>query len=300
MSFYDGKGGGDDGFVIDLGETTEVMGLFHRALMDRRHPIPWEEFDREAYEPALLEEARRQWAQRSVAEYQSTAQFAQLLHRLTLIGAPVEMIGAATRLATDECRHAELCARFADCMGGHDDVRVRGGLSLYEPRDGGDGGGELFLACYQTILTVCCFGETLSVPILRALYTVATDPVAERCASLIAGDEEYHERFGWEALAVMTGSLSEAQRQVVTGGLPGLMGHFERVCFGDPERVEALVDQELVLEPGEAPNLGTLQAEEYAFIFYATMESTILPRLAELGYPAQAAWAARRRSSQQR
>ena len=90
MSFYDANAD-HDGFPVDLQPTTELIGRFHRTLMDRQHDLSWV-FDESAYTLEELENARFQWSHRAVAEYESTAQFAQLLHRLTLLGAPLELL----------------------------------------------------------------------------------------------------------------------------------------------------------------------------------------------------------------
>ena len=271
-------------FAIDLEPTTELLGRFHRTLIDRRVEVPWSAFDASSYSPALVEHARRHWAGRAVAEYQSTAQFAQLMHRLTLIGAPVELIGAATRLITDECRHAELCAKMADLLGGRlgYDVPARGMSILDEERDP-------WIAIAKTVLNVCCFGETLSIPMLEALTIVASDPTPQAIARQIASDEEYHSRYGWEVMTWLMPRLDDDQRARLKASLPPMLSHFERVCAGSPDMLEALAGQEIEIEP-EDPNLGTLTDEQYAAIFYHTLDAQILPSLEALGFEALDAW----------
>jgi hypothetical protein len=281
VSFYDPRAQ-RDGFPVDLQPTTDLLARFHRTIMDRRHDLDWS-FDAGAFTTEQIELARAQWSHRAVAEYESTAQFAQLLHRLTRMGAPIEIIGAATRLATDECRHAELCAKLAELFGGNSGTVTQGGLSLYDDLD------DPMLQCVMTILAVCCFGETLSVPMFRALTVVTTEPVARRVVEVIAGDEEYHSRFGWSALGWFVAEMTDEQKTAVADRLPGLMSHFESVCFGSPEVLDHLSNTEFAVEPGE-PNLGTLPEEGYAAIFYATMDETIIPQLDELGFDGLAAW----------
>jgi len=273
-------------FAIDLGQTTELLARFHRKLMDRQAP-PWDDFDASAYDEETREHARRQWAGRAVAEYASTAHFAQLIHRLTLLGAPIELIGAATRLCQDECRHAELCARMADLLGGREDCPV--GPERLSLRDGEP---DALLAVYFTILEVCCFGEVLSVPMLRSMEIVADDPLAKAIVNIIGNDEEYHARFGWEALAALTDRLTDVQRARVQESLRISMGHFERVCIGSPEVIERLAGQEIEIAPRPG-NLATLEDVEYAAIFYDTMQGEIMPKLADLGFDPQEAWRTR-------
>lgn len=274
----------DEGFEIDLTSTTEIIGRFHRNLMDRRE-IDWDAFDADRYDDETLERAREEWSMRATAEYYSTAQFAQLLHRLCQVGAPVEMIGASTRLATDECRHAELCAKLADCVGGREGFDVDPDqLSLYDDTD------DDWLAVYRTILQVCGFGETISVPVLQAMHVVANDPVAEDVAEIIAADEGYHMNFGWEALEWMTPRLDDDQWQVVRESLPEMFASFERVCAGSPDALRELAGDELTVEQDDEPNLGMLSETQYAAIFYHCIEEDIIPRLEELGFDAMGAW----------
>lgn len=273
-------------FPIDLAETTELLARFHRRLMDRQAP-DWDSFEPESYDPATREHARREWAGRSVAEYASTAQFAQLIHRLTLVGAPVELIGAATRLVQDECRHAELCARMADLLGGRRGYDVPAfRLALHTDVE------DHFLAIYRTILDVCCFGEVLSVPMLRSIELVAADPLAKTIANIIGNDEEYHARFGWEALTALTRKLDGERRVIIQEGLRESMGHFERICVGSPELIKRLAGEQIEIAEREG-NLGTLTHLEYAAIFYDTMDGEIIPNLEALGFDAMAAWNSR-------
>jgi hypothetical protein len=279
-----------DEMAVDLSTTTPTLGRFHRKLMDRGAAPAWEGFDRSRYEAGLVERARREWAHRAVAEYHSTAQFAQLLHRLTLLGAPIELIGAACRLPVDECRHAELCSRMADLLGGREGHPIRSsGLALYGDVEREHG--EL-LACVLTVLMVCCFGETLSVPMLEAIHVVSTDEVPARVAQIIGADEGYHASFGWEALGWMLPKLSAAQRGVLEAELPASMAHFERTSGAGPKMLERLAGGAVEIERGE-PNLGTLELEQYGAIFYHTMEEEILPGLERLGLDARGAWASR-------
>ena len=282
MSFTDTFREG--GFAIDLDSTTEIIGRFHRKLMDRRE-IDWESFDRERYDDETVDRARRDWAARATAEYYSTSQFGQLLHRLCRVGAPLEMIGASTRLATDECRHAELCARLADELGGRQGYDVGSEeISLYDDLD------DEWLAIYLTILQVCGFGETISVPVLQAMCVVANDPIAERVSEIIAADEGYHMNFGWEALEWLTPRLDDDQRQEVRESLPRLFAGFERVCSGGADAVEDLAGQEVVIEEDTEPNLGSLSRAQYGAIFYDCLENEIFPRLENLGFDPMAAW----------
>lgn len=275
------------GFAINLESTTEILERFHRKLMNRRE-LDWESLRGEDYQEGVRAQARREWSYRAVAEYYSTSQFGQLTHRLCLIGAPVELIGASTRLAMDECRHAELCARVADRLGGRQGYNVgEESLAVYNEME------DQFLATYLSILQLCCFGETLSVPVLRAMGVVTNHEVIEKICEIIGTDEGYHMNFGWEALTWMTPRLTEEQFHQARIRLPLMAAGFERVFRGGPEILEELAGRDLEIEEDEKPNLGSLNEWQYAGLFYFCMETEILPRLDALGFDAGLIWAER-------
>ena len=278
-------------FPIALEPTTELLGRFHRVLMERRPEIPWDQFDPERYDPELVEFSRHQWAGRAVAEYHSTAQFAQLIMRLTHLGAPIELIGAATRLITDECRHAELCARMADLLGGRGDHHVtHRGLSLLAEES------DPWLQIAFSVLEVCCFGETLSIPMLESIELVATDETPRAIAKIISADEAYHARYGWEVMSWLVPKLNAKQRARIQARLPTTFAHFERVLGASPKVLEGLAGQDVEIEPAtlnSPPNLGTLSMLQYAAIFYHTVQEQLLPQLEALGFDAAGAWGQR-------
>lgn len=277
-------------FVIELEQTTPLLTRFHRTLMDRRQELPFDQFEVGAYDAEIVEHARHQWAGRAVAEYMSTAQFAQLIHRLTLVGAPLELIGAASRLVTDECRHAELCAQMADVLGGRQGHEVtRRGLSLFEEED------DPWLTIALTVLEVCCFGESLSIPMLESISLASSDPLPQAIAKIISTDEEYHARYGWEVLSWLCPKLNDTQRLQIQTRLPSIMAHFEHILGASREVLDQLAGQDVDIEPGDddLPNLGTLSLLQYAAIFYHTMQERILPSLEELGFDAYLAWGQR-------
>src|SRR4029077_14846660 len=82
--------------------------------------IPWERFDRDAYpEPALALAAQ---AQRALAsgEYAAIDLFGHLASALALHGAPLDIVTAATRIPSDEARHADYALRMASLCAGED------------------------------------------------------------------------------------------------------------------------------------------------------------------------------------
>jgi hypothetical protein len=225
-------------------------------------------------------------------------QFTALAYVLSEARAPLIVLGALARLITDEVRHAELCAEAAHriCPEGLDEQSAMfqwPAPRLPWPRPPEPDRDESARVAWaaDAILTACCFGETLSRPMLEAIAVVATDPMPEAVARQILRDEHLHATFGWEALGWLMPRLSSNGRDQLIAALPSRYAEFERsTCCGIG--IERVAGTELVIERGAA-NLGTLGDEQYAMIFFATVEQEIIPRLEQLGLPGHQAWADR-------
>ena len=287
------------------------MLAMHRAQV---HRDPWPDFDgfeRASYDEGLLRSAAVQWSGRARNEHGSVHQFSALTHAFTEARVPAAFLGGLARLITDEVRHAELCARMALACDPDGASRAPAVFRWPRPRapwpaapaptslerthSREEVDQAIFRWAADAIVCACCIGETLSRPMLAAVETVATDPVAAGVAAQILRDEHLHATFGWECLAWLVPRLDAEGRGWLKERLPGRFAGFERsTALGI--RAEAIVGREITIAPGDAeiaPNLGTLTPEQYAVIFFATFEQEILPGLREVGLDADWAWAAR-------
>lgn len=286
---------------------TARLAKLHRAQV---HRDPWPDFD--AFDPAAYERPLRraaavQWAGRARNEHGSIHQFSALAFTLAEARVPLAFHGALARLITDEVRHAELCAAAAHAIYPeglpHGDAPEPAIFRWPAPRlpwprppalDTPERARLQWAA--DAILSACCFGETLSRPMLDAIAVVSTDPMAEAIAAQILRDEHLHAAFGWEALGYLLSELGDAGRSAIVAALPERYSEFERsTCCGIG--IEQVAGRELTIERTDAPNLGTLTDDQYAMIFFATIEGEIIPALEGLGLDARAAWAARPSSS---
>ncbi len=280
------------------------LAAIHRDQVRRRGWPEFEAFDPRAYPLEQRKASARQWMRRAREEHGSIFEFTQVSHALTGARAPLEMLGALSRLITDEVRHAEICARMATAVwpeGPSDEPATfawpppRSPWPDPPPAPKGDEDPEpIFAWAADAILASCCIGETLSRPLFEAAATVTTDPVCESVLLQILKDEHLHARFGWEALRTLRGLLSDTSRAWLERRLSMRLGEFERSCAcGLTPRDVA--GTEVVIEPGDParPNLSMLSRHQYATIFYATLEAEILPAFQELGMDATAAWAGR-------
>ncbi|MCA9534633.1 MAG: hypothetical protein KC593_13170 [Myxococcales bacterium] len=297
------RGPAPDGACTPLHPTQRIVGplaQMHRAQIERAQWPEFERFDAARYDPELRHQAARNWWFRARQEYGSVLEFSALLHALTRVGAPIELTGALGRLITDEARHAELCRAMTVALVGEERA-----LSLpWEPigmpyppapQGGAESAPEVLAWAADVLLTSCCIGEAVSRPIYDALIAVTTDAVPRDVVRQILRDEHLHASFGWYALEWLLPRLGGPARAQLDRVLAVRLGSFERTCSAGVALAD-LVDKELVIEPpaeDAAPNLGTLGAEAFAMIFYATIEHDILPRFEALGFDALRAWRTR-------
>ncbi|MEZ4385632.1 MAG: hypothetical protein R3A79_30215 [Nannocystaceae bacterium] len=281
-----------------LAPTSERLARIHRQQIDRAGWPDFAAFDRERYPLALRREAGRHWARRAVAEHGSIHQFSAVTHALCEARVGLELLGPLARLLTDEVRHAELCARMALACD-PEGPQASPGAFAWEipaapwpdaPRP--EARGELLTWAAAAILVACCLGETISRPMYDALLVVCTDPVAAQVLRQIQRDEHLHAAFGWDALATLWPGLDAAGRAALQDRLRRAFGGFEATtACGIP--IDAVAGRELVIRRGDAPNLGVLDSDQYAMIFFATVEQELFPALAAIGLDPAAAWAKR-------
>lgn len=263
----------------------------------------------DAYPAAARRVAAHEWVRRARLEHASIHQFTQLSHVLCDARVPLEVLGALARLITDEVRHSELewqMARACYPEGNEEEGFFDWPMPRLPweepPRLGGGHDAPqadvepLLRWAADAIVGACCIGETVSVPTLEALATVTTEPASEAVFRQILKDEHLHATFGFETLALLWPQLGEASREWLEAQLAVHLAAFER---GVAEEIplEELVDKPLEILPGDLsrPNLGLMPRRYYALIYYATVESEVLPRLESIGLRARDAWAARPR-----
>ncbi len=208
---------------------------------------------------------------------------------MTRLGAPASFAGALARLLTDEARHTELCQRMTEVLRGAP-LELQPVTPPYAAPPSSNA--PLLQWAIDVVLTSCCIGETLSIPMYEALVVRTTDPVAEATIRQIRRDEYLHSTFGWETLEWLLGLSPNGVDADTQRVLSRRLGQFERGCYAGVALSE-VVDFEHVIEPSTEPNLGTLSAKDFAVIFYATIESEVLPRFDALGFRGMDAWKSR-------
>ena len=118
---------------------------------------------------------------------------------------------------------------------------------------------------------------------------MATDATAAAVARQILRDEHLHAIFGWETLGLLLPQIGEAGRAALEQRMTKAFGGVEATTACGIT-IEQVAGRSIEIARIDAPNLGTLSDEQYAMIFFATMESEVLPKLQALGLDAMGAW----------
>ncbi len=215
----------------------------------------------------------REWRNRVVAEYRSAARTAALLHRMVLAGFPRDVLATAGRIVQDELDHADLCHVVVENLGGGDEPAVLDVGALLGPSEG-DG---LLAAVVDTVVRDFCLGETLAVPLFRAMWEGATVPVVREALTRILRDEAVHRAFGWRALDVLLELDAEGTRARAEALLPKWIEQY-RAAYADRRDAPLL--------QAEERSAGLIDLHEYADLFETALEVDIRRRLRSRGIAA--------------
>ncbi len=216
------------------------------------------------------------------AEYRSAA----FAHHLTLwmiqVGLSPDLILDGLRIVKDELSHAELSHRVFVAAGGMASPPIaRESLELRRTK-----GESLERAITRTCVHTFCLGETVAVPLFKALRDECSVPVARRALDRVLRDEVRHRDFGWSLLeALLELPMASDVRGWVAEDLPVGFAAVRRAYTAEAAAGEALT------ELGEADRRwGLISPGSYAAIVERTVERDWVPRLRKLGIDAHSAW----------
>ena len=238
--------------------------------------------------PQPSRRVRDEWSRRVEVEYRSAALTGHLALWLIQAGVSPDLIRLALQIVDDELAHAELAHAVAVAAGGAPRTVDRGRLALArseaEPLEH-----DVVRTCVGTF----CLGETVAVPLFRALREPCTVAVARRALDRVLRDEVHHRDFGWSLLGwlLQTGD-GAAHRALVERELPAQLAAVRAVYApGDADSAagDAPADR---CTPAERA-WGLMPRRLYRDILTATFERDYVPRFAKLGIDARRAWAAR-------
>ncbi|HLK41244.1 MAG TPA: ferritin-like domain-containing protein [Polyangiaceae bacterium] len=256
-----------------------LTGRVTRRTVD----VPWSRFDRSKYpEPALALACKAQ-TMLATGEYEAVDLFSRLAAGLALNGAPIDLVAAATRVATDEIRHADYAFRMARLCGG-DDVAIEVRTERAETR----WGRKLDLETLDLMMIeIPAVGEALACALIAASRERASDPVARALFTSILADEVHHTRLGWYYLAWRAPQWTQAERQRAADRAGEVVMEVERRFWWGRDA-----------PPGSrraARALGILESTGQRDVIEDVMVREIVPALDRLGLGASYAWRARKR-----
>lgn len=237
-----------------------------------------------------MQAVQREWLRRVEAEYGS----AVLTHHLTLwllkVAAPFELVRLGLSIVEDELAHSELSQAVYVAAGGSSAARLeRERLGLAETP-----GEPLERAIARVGLETFCLGETAAVRLFSRLRRPCQEPVALAALDRILTDEVRHRDFGWTLLEwlLSTQHGAELRRQAALA-LPSMFERLQR-NYAYAERAAPAPDAAQREQPAEGePALarwGLMPAAGYGAALRETLERDYIPRFAEHGIDAHAAW----------
>lgn len=279
-----------DVLVVRRALTETPLARAHDARLAKRANgrvprIPWERFDRARHSEEALALSCDAQSRLATGEYSAVDLFARIASALSLVGAPFDLIAAATCIPTDEVRHADYAIRFAALCAGKESVAISVDTKMLGSR--WKKKMDLERLDYE-IVEIAAVGETLACALLDACAKRATDPVARAVYNTILSDEIHHARLGWYYLAWRAPQWSRRERQRVAD-CAGRMVMQSEVRFRKGR------DAGTARGRAGARALGVLETKGQREVVRAVMEEQIVPGLDALGLGASHAWKIRPR-----
>ncbi|MEQ8275721.1 MAG: ferritin-like domain-containing protein [Deltaproteobacteria bacterium] len=227
------------------------------------------------------EEARRFWSERAWSEAAAVPAISQLSLAMMRERFELDVLGALTRIASDEVRHTELSRDLANGLGGYtEDIPPE---VPYEPARLAE-----IEACGAAswVLSIAV-SETVSAALMQARLRYTTHPAVRDTLQRIYDDEKAHAATAWlicqnlvplvaqserDALAEQALEIFEAIGQTfITAGLPTL------------ERAQARRVRKVTAERG----LGAMPPDEADQLVMRVVTQTVAPRLRRAQIPVQ-------------
>src|SRR4051794_9556788 len=182
-------------------------------------------FDPSGYSGEAIQKARRWWLAAMQSEYESASVFIDMATQLRQIASPLDVQTVALRMAQDELRHAAICARVVEAMGGEAQI-PSGPLPRLTPHP--DCGADE--SVLREIVYGCCLSEMVNVARLAKSVGEVGDPFVRDAFRLLLADERLHAQFGFHYLESRRPWL-QARPEIVRS-----LGRFLRYAFASLEQ----------------------------------------------------------------
>lgn len=221
-----------------------------RSAWDPETDIPWDQADPDRYSDAEREAGRVYWSRRAWGEYGAISESPAMQLRFVLEGREADLSLFWALRTQEEVRHAEVCARMADVLGGYhlqpSDEELKAIAGALGTRDR-----VLNLAhpLEVTVAGLVCVAETVVYDVFLQLVRQVTDPVAKQIFRLILRDEIRHCSFGWAYLAHRAPRMSEGELAACRDAMISMVRDVELAGYRsawlakDPTQSEVDVDR---------------------------------------------------------
>lgn len=228
--------------------------------------------------PELREAAIATWRGRMINEYSSARVFEGLAAQFAAAGMH-DVVAEVAGFADEERRHGALCGAVVEALGGTALAEVEPGAAypLHEDVSALEG-------ALRNMLSICCLSETVAVSLIGAERLEMPEGELRELLTRIYADEVGHSRFGWRTLQSLAPTLDAAMKE--------RLGDYLEIAFVH------LVEHELAhlpltaRPPAEGTIYGLCSGADARILFFATLESVIVPALEHHGLPATRAWKA--------
>ena len=228
---------------------------------------------------ALLEQAQKQWAHRTLTEFRSVQIMTRFLEELLGAGEPLDVYAGAVEMIQEELRHAELCAAVCEALGGtprypHPPRLPDSASFLDSPyRD----------RALVTAITMLAVNETISVAYITDLAERCTQPAVATVLREIIADEATHDAYGWSYIRRAVPLASQRLQKEIPALLKATIAPHDAMA----ERVlEQVPPERRTLEawPDHAEiQLGLFSQPRQALVYRRARDEQLFPALARLG-----------------
>lgn len=216
---------------------------------------------------------RIEWQRRVATEYAVCAFAQDFARRLTMFGAPSELIEQALTMALDELEHARHAVEVAAAAGAEGAVVFDPSAFAVETAE--DPAVNIAVAAVSSL----CLGETLALRVVHRLRSNARVTEAQRALDRVIADEPRHAALGWETLDwLLDLPQGEIVGLAVERELPRWRAELQ-ASFAGPHSEPHLIDL-----TGDDLSWGLAPVSDYRAIFDETVERDWKPRLARRGF----------------
>ena len=226
--------------------------------------------------PHLRAAAIATWTGRMVNEHGSGRVFDALADQLERAGVDAVEVERCREFAAEERLHGALCGAVVEALGGQAKTGIEAPAQYPLHEDCGP-----LEAALRNLLSISCLSETVAVALIGAERLEMPEGELKELLTRIYADECGHSNYGWRLLGEILPDDPVLKRR---------LGEYLRVAFKHLETHELSHLPEDASWPPEGADLGLCNGREARQLFYAAVESVIIPGLEAHGIPAEAAW----------